>query len=85
MNCCEQSGTGMGCNQGRTCPVRATRDAGACTPPEPEDLQLKDDMLAFMAMVIFAYTLICAGLGYLWGAYGQAIESFLWALAARLS
>lgn len=29
MNCCEQTGTGAGCNQGPDCPVRASRAASA--------------------------------------------------------
>jgi len=83
-NCCEHHAITSGCNQGRACPVRAARDSGACTP-EPEDQQLKDDMVVFGVLVILAYTLICGALGYLWGIHGAAIEAFLWALAAKLS
>lgn len=83
-NCCEHHAITQGCNQGRSCPVRAARDAGACTP-EPEDQQLKDDMVAFVVLVLAAYAIICGALGYLWGVYGADIERFLWALAARLS
>lgn len=79
MTCCNQE-----CTQGHNCPVRATRDAGACTP-EPEDQQFKDDMVAFVILMVLAYTVICGWLGYLWGTHGAAIETFLWSLAARLA
>ena len=78
MTCCNQS-----CNQGKTCPVRATRDAGACNA-EPEDA-CADDIAAYVVLVILAYTIICGWLGYMWATHGAAIESFLLALAARLS
>lgn len=82
-NCCEHHAITQGRNQGHTCPVRATRNAGACTP-EQEDAQYKDDMVAYIVLLIASYTLVCAFIGYLWGTHGQAIESFLWALAAKL-
>lgn len=74
----------MGCSQGLNCPVRATRNAGVCTP-EPDDGQAKDDVVAYVVLMVAVYTVICGWLGYLWGVHGAAIESFLWALAAKLS
>ena len=83
MNCCEQSGTGMGCNQGRNCPVRASRNAGVCSP-ESDDQQASDDVVVKLVVLIAAYTAACASVGYLWGTHGADIEAFLWALAAKL-
>lgn len=83
MNCCEQSGTGAGCNQGRNCPVRATRNAGVCTP-EPDEQHGSDDAVVTVTLIVAAYTVICGWLGYLWGTHGAAIEAFLWALASKL-
>ena len=82
MNCCEQSGTGAGCNQGRNCPVRAARDAGACTP-EQDDARANSDVVIYIILALAAYAVICGWLVYLWGTHGAAIESFLWALAAK--
>jgi len=82
-NCCEHHAITNGCNQGKSCPVRAARDAGACTP-EQEDAQYKDDMVVYIVLLIACYTLVCAFFGYLWGTHGAAIELFLWALASKL-
>ena len=83
MNCCEQSGTGMGCNQGRNCPVRAARNSGVCSP-ESDDQQTSDDVVVKLVVLIAAYTAACASTGYLWAIHGAAIEAFLWALASKL-
>lgn len=83
MNCCEQSGTGAGCNQGRNCPVRATRNAGVCSP-EQDDQQASDDVVVYLVLLMAIYTAVCGLVGYLWGTHGAAIESFLWALASKL-
>ena len=83
-NCCEHHAITSGCNQGRACPVRATRDAGACTP-EPDDTQSTTDVVVYLALVMMAYTIICGWMGYLWATHGAVIEAFLWALAAKLS
>ncbi len=40
----------MGCNQGRNCPVRATRNAGVCNP-EPDEEQTRDDVVAFVVLL----------------------------------
>ena len=42
-------------------------------------------MVAYVVLMVAVYTVICGWLGYLWGVHGAAIESFLWALAAKLS
>lgn len=72
----------MGCTQGRNCPVRATRNAGVCNP-EPDEEQTRDDVVAFVVLLIAMYTAVCCFVGYLWGTHGKAIESFLWAPAAK--
>lgn len=82
-NCCEHHAITSGCDQSRTRPVRAARDAGACTP-EPDYTQARSDAVVFVVLLIASYTLVCAYFGYLWGTHGAAIQSFLWALAGRL-
>ena len=82
-NCCENHAITHACNQGASCPVQAARDAGACMP-EREDAQYKEDMVIFIVLLIACYTLVCAFIGYLWSTHGATIESFLWALAAKL-
>ena len=74
----------MGFTQGRNCPVRATRNAGVCSP-EPDEEQTRDDVVAFVVLLIAMYTVVCCFVGYLWGTHGKAIEAFLWGLAAKLS
>ena len=81
-SCCNQA-----CSQGRNCPVRATRNAGVCTPEpdEQHDQQGGDDTVITITLIVAAYTVICGWLGYLWGTHGAAIEAFLWALASKLA
>ncbi len=83
-NCCEHHAITHGCDQGRSCPVRATRNTGVCHT-EADEAKDNTDVLIYLALVIAAYTIICGWLGYLWGVHGSAIETFLWALAAKLS
>jgi len=82
-NCCEHHAITNASNQGQSCPVRVTRNAGVCTP-EHDDTQGNSDIVVFVTLLIASYTLVCAVFGYLWGTHGAAIESFLWALAGRL-
>lgn len=87
-SCCEANAPAHGCNCGRWCPVRAARDAGACMTTE-QDFEYKviDELYySVVAMVV----LICLYVGYGAGqwviaTYGTDIESFFWALAAKLS
>ena len=80
MTCCNQS-----CSQGRTCPVRASRNAGVChTEPDDIETHTHADVVASVVLVIAAYSVVCGWLGYLWAIHGAAIEAFLWALASKL-
>ena len=80
MSCCNHNAPN-GCNQGRSCPVRAARDRGVYT-------QTSDTWLFVVSMVI-VYA-ICAYVG--WGAcqyviatYGDDIKSIFLGVMARIS
>lgn len=87
MICCEHHARPNGCNKGRTCPVRATRNAGVCTaePPARKRNTEEIDLAGFVALCIAAYLVICVLLGMLWATHGDAIESILMALLANVS
>lgn len=83
-NCCEHHAITNGCNQGKSCPVRAARDAGACMH-QTDDADDHTDMVVYIVLVLAAYAIICGWIGYMWALYGAHVERVLWGLAAKLS